>query len=398
MKVLIVGGGFAGIKAARSLAADPRMEVTLVSDRDHFEYHAALYRSATGRSSLEVVVPLAQIFASSRVKVVQDGMAAVDADDHVAIGRTGTRYTYDVLVLALGVVTEYYGIRGLADFSYGIKNIDEAERLKAHLHSELAAGRPDSHYVVVGGGPTGVELAGELVAYLAALRRAHRVKSTKFTVHLVEAAPRVLPAMPKDISAKITKRLQRLGVQVHVGTAVKGETADSISLPSGKLKTHLVVWTAGVTNNPFFTWQAVFKLGKGKRVVVDDQLRAAPDVYVLGDSAATTQTGWAQTALYDADFVATNLKRGLDGQPARSYHPRQPVGAIPVGPRWCAVAMGNRRLYGYPGWVVRRHLDLKLFRRLLPAPLARQAWLFGSKREESCPTCAKALRATLVKR
>ena len=394
MKVIIVGSGIAGVKTARSLAKDARFQITLISDRDHFEYHAALYRSATGRSHLEVCVPLKSIFAEEpQVAIVQDRIVTIDNDDQVVVSESGNSYHYDVLILALGVVTEYYGINGLAHHAYGIKSLDEADRLKAHLHSELSDGHaPDSNYVVVGAGPTGVELAGELHAYLMQLRKWHRVRQHSFKIYLVEAAPRILPTLPEDFSKKVHQRLERMGVEVLTGVAVQGETSDTLDLPNGKsIKTHLVVWTAGVTNNPFFVAQAVFKLGRGKRVEVGPDLLAAPNVYVIGDSASTPLSGMAQTAVYDGHYIAENLKRKFDGKAPLNYEPKMPIAAIPVGPGWCAVAHGKTRLYGRAGWLVRRQLDWKLYSALLSRPLARKTWLFGSKREETCPECAKAI-------
>lgn len=394
MRILIVGGGFAGIKAARTLAKDKRVKVTLVSDREQFEYHAALYRTTTGRSRLEVSVPLADIFpGGSGVELAVDRIEQIDPDDRYVTGSSGRSYHYDQLLLAPGVVTEYYAIRGLADYSYGIKSIDEAMRLKDHLHKELTQGHvPDQDYVVVGGGPTGIELAGELVSYLKQIRANHK-RSNAFKVHLVEAAPRLLPALPEDFAAKIQKRLEKLGVEVHLATAVKGETKNQLLLGNGgKIKTHGVIWTAGVTGNPLFTGNAAaFELGRGKRVVVSPTLEARRDIYVLGDSAGTPRSGWGQTALYDGEYVADNILAALDGKPAKPYRPHRPIGAIPVGPGWAAVADGSKRTYGRRGWLLRRRADLRLMMRLLPKRLAMKAWVAGNVREETCPECAPSL-------
>lgn len=383
MKVVVVGGGFGGIKAATEFSKHSGAEVKLISDHDCFEYHAALYRTTTGRSHLEVAVPLAEVFRNRSVEVIQDRIEKLDnAAKHVT-GKSGTSYRYDVLVLALGAVTEYFGIKGLPDYSYGIKSAAEALRLKDHLHEELTAKDTELNYVVVGGGPTGVELVGELVFYLHKIRQRHGIKR-HFNVSIVEAAPRLLPALPEDISRKAEKRLKSLGVKIFTSTAVKAETASALKLPEGSIETHTVIWTAGVTNNPFFAANdKIFKLGKGKRVEVDSALQAAPHIYVIGDSAATPQSGWAQTAIYDARFVA----RAVHGHSSAVYNPPKPVGAIPIGPKWCLVSQDHHRLSGYPGWVVRRWFDLRLYANVLPPMLAFRTWFSGTKREEDCPTC-----------
>lgn len=384
-KIIVAGSGFGGVKAALLLASEPNTEVRLISDRDCFEYHAALYRTSTGRSQLEVSVPLAEIFTHSKAELINDRVLELDRDAKIITGQSGMKYHYDELVLALGSVTEYYGIKGLPDYSYGIKSTEEAMRLKNHLHRELTAGGHDVdlNYVVVGGGPTGVELAGELIFYLRRIRQRHGI-SHRFNVSIVEAAPRLLPTLPEDISRRAEKRLKQLGIKIFTSTAVKAETASALKLPEGSIETHTVIWTAGVTNNPFFTTNAkLFTLGKGKRVEVDDQLLGAPHVYVIGDSAATPQSGWAQTAIYDAGFVA----QVITSAKTKAYQPPKPVGAIPIGPKWCLVASDHRRLSGYPGWMVRRWLDLKLYWNVLPPPLALKTWTSGTKREESCDVC-----------
>lgn len=388
-KVVIVGAGFAGLKAARELAKDRRFQVTLVTDKLNFEYHAALYRTATGRSKLEVVVPLEQVLAHSSVDLVQDTAEKVNPESKQLLGKSGQVYPYDTLILALGVVTAYYGIAGLAEYSYGIKSTREALDLKRHLHEELTTHEMDSHFVVIGGGPSGVELAGELVAYLHQITRKHKV-TKKFQVDLVEAAPRILPALPEDQATKISDRLQTLGVKIFTDTAVKGETVNQLQLPDGQIDTHTVIWTAGVTNNPFFKAQGtVFTLGKGDRVQVGPDLSAGAGIYVLGDSAGSPKSGWAQTALYDGKFVASNLKRQLRGKKPLPYQPHQPVGAIPVGPKWAAVSAGNRRYYGLIGWWYRRWIDLKLFTGFMPLGKGIRVWLYGNQTEETCPVCAK---------
>ena len=386
--IVIVGGGFAGIKTARELAGDRRFQVTLISARENFEYHAALYRSATGKSHLEVSVPLADMLRKTNVELVIDTVEKIDGKKRNVKCASGESYGYDELVLALGTVTAYFGIRGLPEYSYGMKTIAEAIELKDHLHSELTSGhKPDLNYVVVGAGPTGIELAGELTSYLKRLRKNHKSKKP-FRVDVVEAAPRILPVLPENYSRTVEKRLKQLGVKIYTNTAVKGETADSLQLPNGGIKSHTVVWTAGMTNHPLFGQHPdLFKLGKGGRVEVNDHLSAGNNIWVAGDSALTQWSGMAQTALYDGAYIARTLKRQLSGDEAPKYSPPVPIAAIPVGHRWCAVSYRGIQFYGYPGWLVRRWMDFELFRQLMPFGMALRTWLSGNRVEESCETC-----------
>ncbi len=390
MRVVIAGGGFGGVRAALNLANKKGFEVKLVSNQNYFEYHAALYRSATGRSPLEVAIPLRDFFAyANNVEVVADTAAALDAEARALSGQSGARYPYDALILALGNVTEYYGISGLAENSFGVKTIHEALRLKRHLHEHLLNKDVDSNYVVIGAGATGVELAAEMASYLKDIRRRHKVDN-EFTVNLVEAAPRAVAAMPASYSRAVEKRLARLGVRTYFNAAVESSSSGGITIPQGDIATSTVVWTAGVANNPFFAaHKKVFTLGKNQRVKVDDYLMGAPDVYVIGDAADTPYSGMAQTALHNANFVTDDIRRRAHGHSRRTYRPKRPIYAIPVGARWAAVLWGKTQINGTLGWILRRLADLRLYLNFLPFNKALTTWRYGFETEEICQVCKK---------
>lgn len=388
MKVVIVGGGFGGVRAALSLSNKSGVEVKLISSQSYFEYHAALYRSTTGRSPLEVAIPLRDFFAYAKnVEVIEDTVTTIDKQKKFISGESGSKYTYEELILALGNVTEFYNIRGLERFSYGVKTVHEALQLKRHMHEQLLATETERNYVVIGAGATGVELSAELVAYLKKIRKKHKIKAP-FTVNLVEAAPRVLASMPEDFSTDVLNRLKKVGVKTKLEASVKSETLDGIYLPRGPIKSHTVIWTAGVVNNPFFSQSGkLFRQGKSGRVEVDQFLQANQNIYVIGDSASTTYAGMAQTAIHDAKFVAENLLRKSKRQTLYSYKPKRPIYAIPVGPHWAAVLWGKVRIYGRLGWLLRRLADFKLYLSFLPLRKALITWRYGFVEEEVCPVC-----------
>lgn len=388
MKVVIVGGGFGGVRVALGLANKKGIEVKLISSQTYFEYHAALYRSATGRSPLEVAIPLRDFFAYAKnIEVVEDVITDIDNKEQTVSSQPGSHYNYDALILALGNVTEYFGIKGLKEHAYGVKTIHEALKLKRHLHEQLLNAETEKNYVVIGAGATGVELSAELTAYLKKIRKKHKIKQN-FTVDLIEAGPRPVAAMPEPYSAAVNKRLKKLHIKTFFNTAVKGESIDGIQLPKGPISSHTVVWTAGVTNNPFFVkFPHLFEFGKVGRVVVDKHLQAAPHIYVIGDSAVTQYSGMAQTALHDANFVVGNLLRSMKGQPWAAYEPKRPIYAIPVGSRWAAVLWGKTEIYGRLGWLLRRLADLRLYLTFLPFIKALTAWKYGFEEEEICPIC-----------
>ncbi len=391
MRVVIVGGGFGGIRAALNLVNKTGFEVILISKLPYFEYTAALYRSATGRSQRESAIPLSDFFTKARnINIVQDEIVGLDNDARAITGQSGEVYHYDTLIFAVGSVVNYFGINGLRELSYRVRTVSDALALKRHLHDDLTAGHvTERNYVVVGGGATGVELASEFTSYLKKVRLEHGIK-TKFNVDLIEAGPSLLASLPTSFTDKINRRLKRLGVKMYFNTAVKAEDAAAIQLPRGSIKSHTVVWSAGLTNNPFFDkYPKLFTTGRGDKVVVNEYLEALPNVYIIGDSAATQYSGLAQTAISDANFVTANLMRQSHHRAAVTYKPKRPIYAIPAGHRWAAVLWGRTRFYGYPGWILRRLADLRLYVSFLPLKKALTIWQSGSETDEACATCQK---------
>jgi NADH dehydrogenase len=386
-KVVIVGGGFGGIKAALELADDRRFDITLISDHDDFRIYPTLYHVASGGSRRVASIPLTEIFSAKRVSVVIDSVTSLDREKLLVTTKGGQTFGYDALILGLGVMTNYFGIAGLQEFSYGIKTLADAEELKAHLHQQLCDNkRFDHNYVVVGGGPTGVELAGALPHYIKAIARNHGIKQRKVHVDLIEAAPRLVPRMPRDISRAIARNLRGQGVKIYTKTAVQAQTADALMINNKPIRSHTVIWTAGVANPQFFKEQN-FQLARNSKVRVDQFLQAEMGIYVIGDNADTPYSGMAQTALYDGKFVAQNLQRIASSLAPEPYVAKKPIYVLPAGPRWAAVLWGKVRIFGWLGWVLRSLADLMLYRDYLPTMKAAERWTKMDDQEDFCPHC-----------
>src|ERR1035438_4598783 len=203
--VVIVGGGFGGIKAALDLAMDSALAVTLVSDKDYFQYFPSLYHTATGGRLAQSKLAFSDIFSEPNIDIVIGKVTTLDRKNAKIHLESGHSLHYDKLILALGVVTNYFGIKGLEQFAYGTKSIDEAEALKTHLHNQLTDDKePDMNYVVIGGGPTGIELAGAMSSYLKTIMQNHDIRHRKAHIDLIEAAPRLLPRLPKSMGNAIS--------------------------------------------------------------------------------------------------------------------------------------------------------------------------------------------------
>jgi len=389
-RVLIVGGGFAGVKAALELGKDPGLELTLLSDHSHFRYYPGLYHTATGGRRAGARIRLENILQDTPGAYVRDSAVKLNRQEKYVETKEGQKIYFDKLLLALGNITNYFGIQGLKEYSFGIKSTEEAEEFKKHLHQQLVeADAPDLNYFIVGGGPTGIELAGALPTYMNRIMEKHGIKKRKLHISLIEAAPHLLPRAPKDISADTTKRLRKLGIKLYLGTAVKGQNADGLMLGDSALPSKTVVWTAGVTNHPFFK-DNEFKLTERGKVEVNEYLEAEPDIFVLGDNANTMYSGMAQTALYDGDFVASNILHELSGQQPKEYVPKEPISVIPVGPYWASVQWGKRHFSGFIGWILRALADLIAFHDLQAWPKAGEQWMQSLSEEElNCPDCTK---------
>ena len=389
-QVLIVGGGFSGVKSALNLSKNEAYKVTLLSDRDSFFYYPTLYRTATGGSREISDIPLAQIFKDKPVEIVLGKADKLNREKRTIHTVDGNKFDYDILILALGAVTNYFGIRGMKEYSYGIKSIEEAEELKAHLHNQLIDTRkPDLNYIIIGGGPTGIELAGAMPSYVKKIMKQHGLRDRKIHVDLVEAAPRLMPRMPKNVSKAFAKRLKKLGVKLYLGTPVQAETANTLLMNGKYVRSHTVVWTAGIANNPFFKSNN-FILSPSGKVQVDKLLQAWPGIFVIGDNADTPYAGMAQTALHDAHFVSENLHRhSLKKQPY-AYKPKKPIYITPAGPYWAAVVWGPLRMYGWLGWALPRAADWLGYKDVGPWWKATELVLGAFDNEDKCARCTQA--------
>ncbi len=389
-KVLVVGGGFGGVKVALELCGNKNFDVTLLSNRSMFEYHPTLYRTATGGSSAVSSIELAEIFNSKPVKIIIDDAVKLDRSSKRLETASGERLAYDILVLALGSVTNYFGIRGLKEYSYGIKSLAEAEELKKHLHQQLTDDRkPDLNYIIVGGGSTGIELAGAMPSYVKRIMKKHNLRDRKLHIDLVEAAPRLLPNMPPKVSKVLSRRLKRLGVKLYLDMPVQAETANTLLLDGRQVRSHTVIWTAGTVTNSFFVENNFILTEKG-RVKVDKLMQAWPGVFVIGDNADTPYSGMAQTALYDAKYVAENLIRHTEEKKLRPYKPKKPIFITPAGPRWAALVWGHLQIYGWLGWALRQAANWLGYKDAEPWWRATELLLAGADQEDKCTVCDQA--------
>lgn len=383
MNITIVGGGFGGVKAALELAKHSKNQITLISKSENFQYYPSLYRTATGYSYNESWIPLTDLFAAHKnVRIVIDEIVSIAPNKMTIKGTSKTTYTYNKLILALGSITSFFGIEGIETYSYGIKSESEIRRLQQHLFDAMKDGDDtEKHYVIIGAGPTGVELAGALGDYIRTLRSKFGISKRKLNINLVEAAPRVLPRCSETISKRAHARLEKLGVHVQTNCRVERQTTEGLTINGVPLESQTVIWTSGVANSPFYGANAKhFTLNERGKVVVNDHLLARPNVYVIGDNAATLMAGLAQTALHDGKYVAAYLM----GNKA-AYAPPVPASVVPIGRHWATFEWKSLRFTGWLAALLREFADIIGYCDIMPLPKSIARWYSGKHRKLNVP-------------
>ncbi len=379
IKVVIVGGGFGGVKTAMELSNKRGFEITLISNTTNFEYHGALYRAATGNSPMEVVIPLREIFARSKnVTVVLDQISRINPKAHAVQSEDGHIYKYDNLILALGSDINYFGLEGMESKTFCMNTINHTIALRHQLITQFKTGKQTT-VAVIGGGPSGVELAGELGNFARKVMRKYDKPIVRPKVILIEGADRLLPNFDPILSARVYKRLQSMDVELKLSTKVNSCEVGKVCLNTGDIDADIIVWTAGTRLPAFYEKNNFFELERG-RVKVDEYLRLQkyPEIHVIGDNAMTKYSGMAQTALYDAKYVAHNIQANQVGKQPKPYRPHKPIYVVPVGHAWAVVNSEKHKLSGYRGWLSRRRADLAILRHFEPYKKALKQWRKGN--------------------
>lgn len=373
--VIIVGGGFAGIAAARSLArSGVHLNITLISNKSYFEYFPAIYRVVTGAAPIEVCVPLGEMLRGN-IDIVIDPIVKIDAEKKVVTGKSGIEYEADFIVLALGSETAYFDIPGFAELSYGFKSVGEALKLKEHIES-LFTQKINSpvtevtsrfQIIIVGAGPSGVEAAGDLIRRLEKLAIKNKIDPSFITIDVIERASHVLPSIHPHASERAHLRLRSLGVNVFLNRTLLAEEIEQVYLKDMTIKSKTVIWTAGTRINHLYNSIPKIQLSEKKRVLVNEYLEMVgfDGVYVVGDGAGTQYSGLAQTAITDGKFVAGDIERRIRNLKRKHYESGKVGYVIPIGHNWALMSFGGIRLYGIFAYWVRHMIDFFYFARIL---------------------------------
>lgn len=377
-RVVVVGGGFGGLYAAKALGNAPGIDVTLVDRRNFHLFQPLLYQVATaGLSPGDIASPLRGILRGCQnVMVIMGEVTDFDLDAKAVI-LTDRRIPYDSLVVATGSRHSYFGNDQWAPLAPGLKTIEDALDIRRRVFSayEEAEREPDPdkrkawlNFVVVGGGPTGVELAGALgeIARQTLRGNFRRINPAEATVTLVEGSERVLPPFPPDLSVKAHRALERLGVTVRTGMRVTDIDGECVTVSAGgqslRIESKTVLWAAGVQASPLAR-----KLGEAGGAEVDRAGRVKvtptltlpghPEVFVLGDMALALNEkgeplpGLAPVAMQQGKYAAALIKARLAGRGLRPFHYVDKGTMATIGPAAAVADVGPLHFNGFMAWL-----------------------------------------------
>ena len=374
-RVLIIGGGFAGIAAARALRRCDA-EVILIDRRNHHIFQPLLYQVATAvLAPAEIAAPIRQIEERQQnLTVMLAEVTAVDLSSRsvtVSYPASGAhKITFDFLIIAAGMQSSYFGHDEFARYAPGLKNLSDAERIRTKILDayELAELTDDESersrlmtFVLVGGGPTGVELAASMAQMAAVTLRGNfrRIDPANTSIVLIEGGNRILPTFADSLSRKATRRLEKLGVKVLTGTRVDKVDEQGVVAGGKRIASATVLWTAGVTASP-----VVRTLGaptdRAGRLPVDSFLMVpgVNGVFAVGDVAALSQggrplPGVAQVAIQEGRYVGQVISRQLKGKaPRRPFRYFDKGNMAVVGKNFAVLERGRIRMSGFVTWLI----------------------------------------------
>ena len=368
-RVVIVGAGFGGIACARALRHAPA-SITLIDQQNYHLFQPLLYQVATaGLSPADIAIPIRAIFRDQfNAKVMLATVTGVDTERREVLG-DGLSLPYDHLVIATGATHSYFGQDAWAPFAPGLKRVDDATLvrrrvLEAFEHAEVAASEAERRrllsFVIVGGGPTGVELAGAIaeLARVGMEKDFRNFDPATAEIILVHAGPRLLPAFPESLSEVASRSLADIGVKVLLNSEVHLIDADGVMVKDRRIYSGTVLWAAGVAASPAAKWLNA-EADKAGRVKVQPDLSVPhlPDVYVIGDTALAIcwkgqpVPGLAPAAKQAGAFVAKVIRAKLRGEPVAHAFSYRHMGSLATIGRKSAVAdFGFVRLRGAMAW------------------------------------------------
>ena len=368
-KIVIIGAGFGGLAAAKILAGAP-VDVTVIDRSNHHLFQPLLYQVATAAlSPAQIAQPIRHILRDARnVTVSMDEVVRIDPDAQQVIA-TDRAYRYDYLILATGARHSYFGNPQWEKDAPGLKSIDDALEIRRRmlLAFEQAEKTDDPElrrksltFVVIGAGPTGVEMAGSIgeVARYTMVQDFRRIDPSHARIILIDAAPRVLPTFDESLSQSALKQLERIGVEVRVNTGVKGVTPDGVQLENEFIPSSTIVWAAGNAASPLGK-QLGGETDRAGRVNITPDLTVPghPNIFVIGDLACFTHQGGkplpgvSPVAMQQGRHAARNILASINGSPMKPFHYLDKGSMATIGRHAAVADVRGFRITGFTAWL-----------------------------------------------
>lgn len=370
--VIVIGAGFAGLNATKELANKPGLQVLLIDQKNHHLFQPLLYQVATaGLNPSDIAVPIrAQFDDAANVHVHLGRIEEVYLKEKFIRTKQGHKIHYDYLVVACGAKHSYFGKPEWEEFAPGLKTIEQATEIRRRilLAFENAENETDEskrnnflNFVVVGGGPTGVEMAGAIadISQTVLTKDFKQINTRNAKVMLIEAGPRVLGAFGEELAAKARRDLVSLGVEVRTGVRVTEINDEGVQVDGGEfIPAKTVIWAAGVQASKLVFVPEISRDKSGRIAVeADFSLKEYPDVFVAGDMAAftlpdgKTLPGLAPVAIQAGHHAAQMILNSQRGKPRFSFEYLDKGQMATIGKRKAVARIGNFKLSGYPAWL-----------------------------------------------
>ncbi|HTC13531.1 MAG TPA: NAD(P)/FAD-dependent oxidoreductase [Chthoniobacterales bacterium] len=367
-KVVIIGGGFGGMYAARILANQP-VDVTLIDRTNHHLFQPLLYQVATAMlSPADIAQPIRSILRDAKnIRVVMGRVETIDTAAKI-VHTHGTQYPYHYLILAAGARHSYFGNDHWEAFAPGLKNLSDALELRRRILNafEIAETAQDLElqeaamtFVVIGAGPTGVEMAGSIseLAKRTIVHDFRKIQTKKARVILLDAAPKVLPMFDETLAASALKQLKMLDIEVRVGTKVLGVTSDGVQLENELIRARTVVWAAGNAASPLA--KQLGETDRQGRIIVSPDLSVPghPEVFAIGDVANYSHQGGkplpgiAPFAMQSGEAAARNIMAQALGSPTKTFKYWDKGSMATIGRNKAIADLKVVKLSGFLAWL-----------------------------------------------
>ena len=407
-QVVIVGGGFGGLAAARALKDAP-VRVTLIDRRNHHLFQPLLYQVATAiLSSADIASPIREVLRKQpNTTVAMLEVTRVDPDKRCVyfndFDGEERSLSYDYLILATGAQQSYFGHDEFAPFAPGLKSLNDAmavrdKLLKGFETAEVEVDPAQHHdlltFVLVGAGPTGVEMAGAIADMLRGTLKSdfRRVDPRSTRIVLIEGGPRILPTFAESLSRKAHARLTRMGVEIRTNAPVEHVDAGGVIVKGERIASRTVLWTAGVTPSAAGRWLKAETDRAGRvRVRPDLTVPGRPEVFVIGDTASLDQDGKplpgvAQVAMQQGRYAGKVIARRISGQaPLRPFRYFDKGNMSVIGRNFAILESGRLRLSGFVAWLAWAAIHLAFLpqagNRLMV--FTQWAWSYVTKQQEA---------------